>query len=253
MNIYGRIYCITNLVNGKRYIGKTIGSVHKRWSGHLRMNGQRTYLQNAVAKYGVANFLVSVIAFAKSEDELNAFEIDAINRLGTRSPHGYNLRAGGDGGELHQVTKEKIRNHKKHFWSDPENKRRMIKLFNEPERIRKRSIAASQRRHTDEERAKLSASLKRFYSDPVEMEKRREFGRRAGKSKGSRAAASARMKAIWADPILSAQMRNKMRGKRKTPMGTEARIRRSLIAKRLWKEGKIGRSFVTRSQQSVKP
>lgn len=240
--INGRIYCVFNKVNGKRYIGKTCGSVKKRWLNHQRMPiviAQRSYLQRAIAKYGAAAFLVNVIRICRSAEELNNSEIALIKTFGTRVPDGYNLRAGGDGGALHESSRAKIRDSKKRFWGDPENKQRMITLFNEPARVAKRSAAGRLRKHTDEEKAKLSASLKRFYQDPVEMEKRREIARNAARSEGGRRAASERMKRIWSDPVTAEAMKSKMRGRIKTPMGSAARERRSVIAKRLWAEGKL--------------
>jgi predicted GIY-YIG superfamily endonuclease len=94
-------------------------------------------------------------------------------------------------------------------------------------------------RPTDEDRRKRSASLKKFYEDPVQMAKRKALGSAAGKSAGSRSAASARMKAIWADPVRAAEMRTRMRGLKKKEMCQEARDARSIIAKRLFDEGRI--------------
>ena len=52
----GEIYMIQNLVNGKRYIGKTEVGTEERWRGHIkdsrRSYKNRCHLENAVRKYG---------------------------------------------------------------------------------------------------------------------------------------------------------------------------------------------------------
>lgn len=56
----GYIYCITNNINGKKYIGKTTFNVEKRWNEHLkdykRKRSEKRALYEAMNKYGVENF-----------------------------------------------------------------------------------------------------------------------------------------------------------------------------------------------------
>lgn len=93
---YGFIYITTNLINGKRYIGK------KKYSGCWKSYlGSGIELQAAIKKYGKENFAREIIDEATSYDELNEKEkywirhFDAIH-----SDQFYNIAAGGDGGEV---------------------------------------------------------------------------------------------------------------------------------------------------------
>ena len=71
------IYCIENIMDGKKYIGQS-KNIYTRWYQHkLELNynkhGNR-YLQNAWNKYGENNFKFYIIEKC-SEDELNEKEI----------------------------------------------------------------------------------------------------------------------------------------------------------------------------------
>ena len=93
------IYCITNGVNGKRYIGLTTTSIKKRWSIHTfyAKNGSTTALGCAIRKYGGENFIIEHILCCSSWEDLKKSEIYIIEARNTFSPIGYNLTKGGDG------------------------------------------------------------------------------------------------------------------------------------------------------------
>ena len=55
----GYIYKITNLVNGKSYVGQTIRTIEERWKQHIKDskgNKDDFYLHRAIRKYGKENF-----------------------------------------------------------------------------------------------------------------------------------------------------------------------------------------------------
>lgn len=95
------IYKITNLINNKIYIGKTIRNIQERWNEHVSCalnNSDNLYLHNAIQKYGANNFKIEVIDSCNSEEELNQLEEYYIKLYNTQDKNiGYNLTNGGDG------------------------------------------------------------------------------------------------------------------------------------------------------------
>lgn len=59
----GYIYKITNNINGKIYIGQTIGAIEKRFAEHKNAakNGCRYALHRVIRKYGIENFSIEEI------------------------------------------------------------------------------------------------------------------------------------------------------------------------------------------------
>ena len=107
------IYLVTNLLNGKMYVGQTIESVERRWQGHLshaRM-GHRNRLYQAIRKYGPEAFIVEQLLKCQDVNQLNEMEKAWIILLGTYDyKAGYNMTFGGDGhqGPHTEETKRKI-------------------------------------------------------------------------------------------------------------------------------------------------
>lgn len=98
----GYIYCITNLINNKQYIGKTTYSVTKRFKEHCedskRPRCEKRPLYDAMNKYGIENFVVQELLVCDNE-ELSSYEIQFIDKYQTYS-NGYNATKGGDGSIL---------------------------------------------------------------------------------------------------------------------------------------------------------
>lgn len=66
------IYCITNHVNGKKYIGKTTSSVSKRWKEHCRDYKKERCkdrpLYRAMNKYGIDSFSIEMLEECSSKE-----------------------------------------------------------------------------------------------------------------------------------------------------------------------------------------
>lgn len=102
------IYIITNKVNNKQYVGKTIQSVQERFSEHLYRlkygNHNHLPLYAAFVKYGIDNFVIEEKEEVAIEN-LDTQESFWIKELNTLAPNGYNLTLGGEGTIYHDRTK----------------------------------------------------------------------------------------------------------------------------------------------------
>ena len=99
----GAIYCFTNLVNGKKYIGQTRKGVQRRAREHkyaAETLGDSSYDQifhRAIRKYGWENFiLTTIVDNIKTQNDLDYLEDYYINYYQSlTTQHGYNARTGG--------------------------------------------------------------------------------------------------------------------------------------------------------------
>ncbi len=115
----GIIYKVTNLINGKVYVGKSLNSFKKRMGQHkgvyenLKNKKADTVFYKALRKYGWDNFLWEQIDFNIIPEILAELEKKYIVQFNCKAPHGYNLTDGGEGIcglKRSQETKNKIGN-----------------------------------------------------------------------------------------------------------------------------------------------
>lgn len=101
----GYIYCITNIKNNKKYIGKTVETIEKRYKRHLyEALTLKTdyYLYRAIRKYGKNNFIVEKIDeirdtdFNRLKENIFTLETNYILKYDTYK-NGYNEVVNGKG------------------------------------------------------------------------------------------------------------------------------------------------------------
>lgn len=109
--IYGRIYCIENKINHKKYIGLTTRSIEERFSEHCKAD---TVIGEAIRKYGVDNFICYEVDKAQSKSELSELEVHYIHHFGTLKD-GYNCTIGGDGVKYDDSVEVLLNKRQEHF------------------------------------------------------------------------------------------------------------------------------------------
>lgn len=135
------IYCYTNKITGKKYVGQTCKSLAERAGRngchYIIKNGA---FGNSIKKYGWESFVPEVLEDGLTLEEANEREQYWISELNTLVPNGYNLASGGSNPEVHESTCEKHRRF----------------------------------RHTEESRKKISESLKGVPKTEEHIEKSRK-------------------------------------------------------------------------------
>jgi group I intron endonuclease len=130
---YCEIYKIINLSNNKIYVGQAVSHIlnHKRYrpyghEGRFRCHiseafstkkNQSHYLNNAIKKYGVTNFVVELIEYCEisNADERETYYIKELNSL---FPNGYNLKNGGSVFTHSDESKKRVSNGVSNYYKD---------------------------------------------------------------------------------------------------------------------------------------
>jgi group I intron endonuclease len=179
-NPYGFIYITTNIINGKKYLGKRKFS--HGWTTYL---GSGTIFHKAIELYGKENFSRNIVCFCYSEEELNKAEYDWSVFLNVvESPDWYNVVYGGGSIRGYHLTEEQKQwlreiNLGKRHSEDTKQKLRIMFSGESapwygkhlPEDVRNKISQAAKRRvkeknafygkhHTEESKRKMSESKK---------------------------------------------------------------------------------------------
>lgn len=91
------IYCITNDINGKQYVGKTELNIQERFKQHcydcFRTQCEKRPLYAAMRKYGIEHFSIIELEQTNNPEEREKYWIEKLKTF----KDGYNATIGGDG------------------------------------------------------------------------------------------------------------------------------------------------------------
>lgn len=249
------VYCCLNTVTGKVYVGKTAGSVERRWAQHLSSarGGSPILFHRALRKYGPAAFRVRIVATARTEEELNLLEIQTITELGSLVPGGYNLRAGGEGGAHSAATRATLRAMAQGRRLTPEHKKRI------GDGVRGDKNGFFGKTHTDatkevlrekcaqvtvgvpkspEHCARISRGLTGKPKSPTHVQKMRENATGKVATEESKRKASEALKGVPKPPGFGARVSAAMKGRKFSPETLE-RMRAAAQLREARKRGEV--------------
>lgn len=118
-----KVYCLTNTITGKKYVGMTRRTLEARSGANGRNYEQCTAIWEAIKEYGWDNFSKEILFDGLTYEQACEQEKASIAELGTRTPNGYNLEGGGKAGKdvAPRVREVMIENNKR-WRNDPEYK-----------------------------------------------------------------------------------------------------------------------------------
>ena len=106
------IYCITNNINGKMYIGKR--SISGTIENDSKYFGSGKMISYAIKKHGIENFTKDILGVVDSDEEAYAVEAILVNHDIVDDPNFYNISLGGcgyqSGHRPTEETKRKLKN-----------------------------------------------------------------------------------------------------------------------------------------------
>lgn len=149
------IYQTTNLINGKKYIGKHIGYINDDYLG------SGIILNKAISKYGKENFKKEILEIVNNDVELNErekFYIKLYNAV--QNPQYYNIAQGGQGGLLMKGYSEK---EKKKIY---EQRQKYYKKENHP---------MYGKHHSEETKQKIKDSLAKYWTEQKRKERSNQY------------------------------------------------------------------------------
>ena len=146
-NRYCEIYKIVNLSNNKIYVGQAVSHIlnHKKYrpyghEGRFRCHiseafstkkNQSHYLNNAIRKYGVKDFVVELIECCEIDDA-DERETHYIKEFNSLYPNGYNLKNGGKVFTHSNESKKRVSNGVLNYYKDKKfNKFKDIKQIDD--------------------------------------------------------------------------------------------------------------------------
>jgi group I intron endonuclease len=163
----GRVYLVTNTVNGKQYVGQTITKYSKQGHGHA--------IKAAYKKYGIKVFTYDVVFSGVQCPELLDFaEKFWIKVFNSVQPNGYNLEEGGRrhknvnhkpnlGKTVSLEVRKKMSDGQKRYLSNFDVHPNVGKKHTDKTK-KKMSLARTGRKQSEQERQMRSEAIKKWHT-----------------------------------------------------------------------------------------
>ena len=231
----GKVYLITNLVNGKVYVGQTWSSIRHRWAKHrYQSTFQKTYFYQAIKKYGTENFGVGLLALADTPEELNNLEKLWITSLNSADRlYGYNSTWGGEGGTHNKETSGLLSRLAKERWANPVFREKTVASLSSPECTQKMAEAARERWTSEDHRSRVIGKQKERWADPEYKARVTVSLRESGQKPEFKEKMSIISKRNWENP---AYREKRAASLRTTVDDPEYRAKRSLLSQQMWED-----------------
>ena len=169
------IYLLTNMINGKRYVGQTTRTLKKRLDQHM---SDDLFVDRAIKNHGLDKFVIEVLDECETIEELKSREMFWIATLNCKYPNGYNFTDGGEGSAGCQWTleaRERLTLVRQQYYAEhPEAGERrsaaLINFYAEHPEIREQLSVIRKRNYEShpEIGIKISESLTKFYTEHPE-------------------------------------------------------------------------------------
>lgn len=164
---YHYLYQITNITNGKIYVG-----IHSTTNLEDGYEGSGILLGRAISKYGLNNFEKEILSFYNNRMEVAKAEFEIVNEEFVNDPNTYNMTIGGevqdrwkDDSYIEYIS-EVCRESAKRQWADPKIREKMIESLNREEVRKKQSKSSKERWQRQDYQELISKRRKEKWDDP---------------------------------------------------------------------------------------
>ena len=228
------IYCITNKINNKTYIGQRKCPANKTPETDKYM-GSGTLLKRAKEKYGLENFSKEILAITETEENINLLEEVFIKLYRANGKAEYNIADGGRqirlSGENAIKVYSKISQFHKGCKLSEETKRKISQSQKGKKRSEetKRKISESKkgRKHSEETKKKLSESNKGKKRSEETKKKLSESNKGHEVSEETKRKISESKKGYKLSEETKIKLSKALKGKKRKPLSEETRMKMS--------------------------